>query len=122
MSQDWYDPQHPCVDATDLKEPRTMSPTKELTKHQNADLNALYARCYERGHVPKQRSVCGECLEAYLRTSEVNGRAAYRQVVEALRGIAELGCCETPGCSVENPLCTAITAKQALAAATEERR
>ena len=24
MSQDWYDPQHPCLDATDLKEPRTM--------------------------------------------------------------------------------------------------
>ena len=23
MSQDWYDPQHPCLDATDLKEPRT---------------------------------------------------------------------------------------------------
>ena len=32
MSLDWYDPQHPCFDATDLKEPRTRRHTPEPWK------------------------------------------------------------------------------------------
>lgn len=62
----------------------------KLTANQLADLSALYIRCYERLHVCPMKSVCGECLEAYLISSEVNGcaglnPAAYRECVEALR-------------------------------------
>lgn len=42
------------------------------------------------------------------------------ELVEALKEIANSGCCLTPGCSIDDPMCMAMTAKQALSKAESE--
>ena len=39
---------------------------------------------------------------------------------EALEYIAKSGCCQSPGCSVEDPMCVAMTAQQALKEESEQ--
>lgn len=43
-----------------------------------------------------------------------DGQQQDAPLVEAVRGIAASACCETPGCSVANPLCDAMTARAAM--------
>ncbi len=49
-----------------------------------------------------------------------NLHAAAGEMREALDTIAHSACCETPGCSVEWPMCDAMTARAALASARGE--
>ncbi len=40
--------------------------------------------------------------------------AAAPELLEALKGIAEEGCCLSPGCSMDDPMCTAMIARAAI--------
>lgn len=47
--------------------------------------------------------------------------AAAPVMYDALQQIASGGCCLTPGCSVDNPMCDAMTARAALAQVEGEK-
>jgi hypothetical protein len=38
-------------------------------------------------------------------------------LLEAMKEIAREECCQTPGCDTDSPMCTAMTARAAVAAA-----
>ena len=64
---------------------------------------------------------CDTCVGGY--DTEEEAVAAYMRVVrmrEALEGIADSGCCLTPGCNVEDPMCDTMIARAALEEVNDE--
>lgn len=45
---------------------------------------------------------------------------AYKLLYEYVKAFSEESCCKTPGCSTEDPLCDAMTARSVLALVTEK--
>ena len=45
---------------------------------------------------------------------------ATEPLIQTIRMVANLGCCETPGCCPDDPMCTAMEAKSALVWAVEQ--
>ena len=81
------------------------------------DMETRYKIChFHRFAYMADRCLLCEMQEAIDRTAAQN-----RALLAALKGIALGGCCQSPGCSPDDPKCDAMTARDAIAQAKEAK-
>lgn len=88
--------------------------------HILADINAWCPQCCPHGgepgtvdharHIARKATARAEAAESAL----AEARERITRLEEALQGIADGFCCETPGCSTEDPKCDTMLARAAL--------